>query len=60
MARGEVSRIQTAGQAQGPRKCSGCGQQIPSSSKLSVQDGERTLCLACQIREAQTGKGLRH
>jgi hypothetical protein len=45
----------------GQRICDGCGQVIPSMSKLleQRQDG-RDLCLACQIREAQITKGLRH
>lgn len=44
----------------GKRLCDSCGQTIPSMSKLAVRDRGRELCLACQIREAQVAKGLRH
>jgi predicted CXXCH cytochrome family protein len=44
----------------GVRTCDSCGQPIPSMSKLATREAGRDLCLACQIREAQTHKGLRH
>ncbi|MEO8100481.1 MAG: hypothetical protein ABI811_22470 [Acidobacteriota bacterium] len=44
----------------GKQICDGCGQIIPSMSKLNTREGDRDLCLACQIREAQVHKGLRH
>lgn len=45
----------------GVRTCDGCGQVIPKMSKLvSKEPDGRELCLACQIREAQIHKGLRH
>lgn len=45
----------------GEKFCDGCGQKIPPGAKLATrtEDG-RDLCLACQIREAQIVKGLRH
>jgi len=44
----------------GQRICDKCGQKIPSMSKLATRENGRDLCLACQIREAQDEKGLRH
>ena len=44
----------------GERVCDSCGQKIPKMSKLATREGGRDLCLACQIREAQIHKGLRH
>ena len=44
----------------GERICDGCGQKIPSMSKLAIQQDGNDLCLQCQIREAQIAKGLRH
>ena len=44
----------------GHRFCDSCGQKIPQMSKLASREGGRDLCLACQIREAQIEKGLRH
>jgi len=48
----------------GQRICDRCGLKIPSMSKLATRSGVdgagRDLCLACQIREAQEEKGLRH
>jgi hypothetical protein len=37
----------------GKRFCDHCGQPIPSTSKLSEQQGESDLCLQCRIRAAQ-------
>ena len=46
---------------EGDRICDGCGQKIPPGAKLATKTSEgRDLCLACQIREAQITKGLRH
>ena len=37
----------------GERYCDGCGQKIPSGSKLSQQASEgNDLCLQCRIRKA--------
>ena len=44
----------------GQRICGGCGQPIPSMSKLAIQQDGKALCLQCQIRAAQLIKGLRH
>ena len=44
----------------GVRTCDGCGQVIPMMSKLATKENGRDLCLACQIREAQIHKGLKH
>jgi hypothetical protein len=44
----------------GERRCDLCDQRIPKMSKLATRDGGRDLCLACQIRQAQIEKGLRH
>jgi hypothetical protein len=44
----------------GERICDACGQRIPKMSKLATRENGRDLCLACQIREAQEHKGLRH
>ncbi len=55
MASGEAQGIQSSGEK---RTCAGCGQPIPSMSKLMTQQGGRTLCLACQIRESEIRKGL--
>jgi len=44
----------------GQRICDRCGLKIPSMSKLATHENGRDLCLACQIREAQEEKGLRH
>ena len=57
MASGEAQGIQGSGEK---RTCAGCGQPIPSMSKLTTNEGGRPLCLACQIRESQIKKGLRH
>jgi hypothetical protein len=43
----------------GVRTCDGCGQRIPSMSKLATKSSDgRDLCLACQIRESEIKKGL--
>jgi hypothetical protein len=43
----------------GVRTCDGCGQRIPSMSKLATKSADgRDLCLACQIRESEIKKGL--
>lgn len=47
-------------QKDGVRVCDSCGQRIPSMSKLASQQDGRDLCLACQIRESEIQKGLRH
>jgi len=40
------------------RVCAGCGQPIPSMSKLAQKTADgKELCLACQIREAEIRKG---
>ena len=44
----------------GERLCDGCGQPIPKTAMLATNDNGTDLCLACQIREAQIKKGLRH
>ena len=44
----------------GKRICDSCGQPIPSMSKLATKENGKDLCLACQIREAQIHRGLRH
>ncbi len=44
----------------GVRTCDSCGQRIPPMSKLATRQEDKDLCLACQIRLAQTEKGLRH
>jgi hypothetical protein len=44
----------------GKRICDGCGQTIPMTSKLASKEGDRDLCLQCQIRDAQIHKGLKH
>jgi len=44
----------------GIRTCDSCGQRIPPMSKLASRQGDKDLCLACQIRLAQIEKGLRH
>ncbi len=44
----------------GQKFCDSCGQKIPNMAKLAVRENGRDLCLACQIREAQIVKGLRH
>jgi hypothetical protein len=44
----------------GERICDGCGRPIPKQAKLATQENGKDLCLACQIREAQITKGLRH
>jgi RNA polymerase-binding transcription factor DksA len=44
----------------GRRLCDLCGQPIPPMSKLATRQDGRDLCLACQIRQAQIHKGLRH
>jgi hypothetical protein len=44
----------------GERHCDSCGQKIPKMAKLATREEGRDLCLACQIREAQIVKGLRH
>jgi predicted CXXCH cytochrome family protein len=45
---------------EGEKFCDSCGQKIPSMSKLATKENGRDLCLACQIREAQIHKGLKH
>ena len=46
---------------EGQRICDGCGRIIPKTAKLATKEPDgRDLCLACQIREAQIVKGLRH
>jgi hypothetical protein len=43
----------------GVKTCDGCGQIIPSMSKLAKKSPDgRDLCLACQIRESEIQKGL--
>jgi hypothetical protein len=42
----------------GVRICDGCGQRIPTMSKLVAKSNGRDLCLACQIRESEIRKGL--
>jgi hypothetical protein len=43
----------------GTRICDGCGQRIPSMSKLAGKSADgRDLCLACKIRESEIRKGL--
>ncbi len=38
---------------EGERYCDGCGQKIPSGSKLSEQSPEGSdFCLQCRIRKA--------
>ena len=45
----------------GLRLCDHCGKPIPSQAKLAVKDSNgKDMCLACQIRDAQIDKGLRH
>ena len=44
----------------GEKLCDACGQKIPKMAKLASNQDGRDLCLACQIREAQVTKGLRH
>ena len=44
----------------GERQCDGCGLKIPNMAKLATRAGGQDLCLACQIRQAQIEKGLRH
>jgi len=44
----------------GKRVCDGCGKLIPQKAMLAAKENGKDLCLACQIREAQITKGLRH
>jgi hypothetical protein len=44
----------------GERVCDGCGRPIPKKALLATKENGRDLCLACQIRDAQITKGLRH
>jgi len=44
----------------GVRVCDGCGQPIPKKAMLAIKENGQALCLACQIRDAQINKGLRH
>jgi len=45
----------------GQRFCDDCGKPIPLQAKLAEKTAEgKDRCLACQIRDAQITKGLRH
>jgi RNA polymerase-binding transcription factor DksA len=44
----------------GDRICDGCGKPIPKKAMLATKENGKDLCLACQIREAQITKGVRH
>jgi hypothetical protein len=44
----------------GERFCDSCGQKIPQTAKLATREDGKDVCLACQIRQAQIVKGLRH
>jgi len=59
--RATIANMESEGQTDTLRKCDGCGRIIPKTAKLAVKEPDgRDLCLACQIREAQIVKGLRH
>jgi CRISPR/Cas system-associated protein Cas10 (large subunit of type III CRISPR-Cas system) len=44
----------------GERYCDLCGRPIPKQAKLATREDGKDICLACQIRDAQVTKGLRH
>ena len=44
----------------GDRYCDLCGRPIPKQAKLATSEKGKDMCLACQIRDAQVNKGLRH
>lgn len=68
MERGALGRAQRApGRANiasmerdGARVCDNCGRPIPKKAMLATNENGKDQCLACQIRDAQITKGLRH